>query len=148
MKKLVLFIGIILVCSFASAMGIEQYFSQIEGQKLPDAVASMFNGEKVNFCIVGAIPAEYQNTFSDRCYYSEIVDSKLTKLKVGAQQDATMRVESNFGTLEGIMNSQRPLRAFLDARNSGKIKIMGQNIVSSVKVFIGESFAVILGAFQ
>jgi hypothetical protein len=59
-----------------------------------------------------------------------------------------MKVESSFGTLDQILGSKRPVNAFMQAKNSGAIKITSLNAFTGAKVTLGEFFASIYSFFE
>lgn len=108
--------------------------------KLPDAVASIFEGEKTNLYIT--LEDGHEITVG-----GEVEKKVLQNLTCSGFENPTMKAHISQETLEDVLASEDPEKAFLNAKNSGEIKIEAVGIVQSIKVFFVELFSGILGLF-
>ncbi|MEA5407134.1 hypothetical protein VB773_05770 [Haloarculaceae archaeon H-GB2-1] len=121
---------------------VSTYNEQVEGKDLGTA-AGQLKGEKINLVISDGQTAEVA-TFSFR------MDNELriTELKKGARDDATLEMATNRQTVQKINEANSPGFVFRNAIKSRDISINGVSTVNKIKWTVINGVGGALGLFD
>ena len=128
MKKIILFIALLVLASFAYAQDdvvsqLNELSSEYKGQQMPKPFAMIFGNERINVHI-------------DDAKVSVVTqEGVMTSFKQGHLDDPTMNVYLSEATLNKILNSDNPGEAVKNALKNKEITYKGVGVGKSIKLF-------------
>jgi hypothetical protein len=106
----------------------QEYISEINQNigGVPEYIFKLFGSDNINIYVE-------LNDGSTSVYNVTTQQNKVVQLGKGINEKANIEVRLSENVIEGIINSKEPLKEFLDAFNSGKIKYKGIGVEGKVK---------------
>ncbi len=121
--------------------GLEQYSSEIQGQKLPGFAKQLFGNEQININVA-------LNDGETLNYGLITKDGQIISLSAGTLENPTLNV---YGTEEVIMElaqSADPLSEFQQALNQKKISYQAVGVQNKLKYGLGTFMLRVVGWFR